>query len=529
MTAPQATEAQRLVELTRARVRVPRPENLRRAFARVLDALDVDVGDPAWSDGTDVVGKAYESLLDAHNRRRRGQFFTPFWAGEVMTGWLFDEPLDLLLDPGCGSGSLLIPAATHPHRSGARLLGLDIDSLAIQMAEVNRRIRAITDLHLRRADFLRSHLADRPDGVICNPPYSRHHTLAASEKNAIHAGFERRLGRSFSRRAGLHVLFLVRALEMSAPLARLAFIAPSDWLDVGYGRAAKDFLLEQANIEALVLLDDSIFFDGVRTRAAITLIQKRDSASAGRKTTQLIRVQAELPEPGGLLEKLKRGEGEEVAVSATSKWSRPARRLAAPSERLGAVARVRRGVATGCNEFFVLSQRRRLELGISILDIRHCIASPRYVDGTEISIEMLQALPDDVPRWILHRFDPKVEDLTDALADYLRVGKARGIHERHLPRCRTPWFAPERRGECPILFTYLNRHRPRFVRNRAQAIPLNNWLIVEPAEGVDADELWKRLNAPEILARLEENARSYGQGLWKLEPSELTEISIMLS
>jgi adenine-specific DNA-methyltransferase len=528
MTVPPPTEAHRLADLTRGRVRVPRPENLRRAFARVLDALDVDVGDPAWSDGTDVVGRAYEALLEPSVRRRRGQFFTPFWAGEVMAGWLFNEPLGLLLDPGCGSASLLIPAAAHSERHEARLLGLDIDPLAIQMAEVNRRIRAITGLELRRADFLRSRLNEEPDAVICNPPYSRHHALTSSEKAAIHGGFERRLGRSFSRNAGLHVLFLIRALEVSAPLARLAFITPADWLDVGYGQAAREFLLEYADIEALIVLDDNVFFNGVRTRAAITLIRKRPTRLAVRETARLLRVGCDLPEPAELLEALARGDGEEVAVSAVAKGARPARGAAARGERLGAFARVRRGVATGCNEFFVLSQQRRIQLGISILDIRPCIASPRYIDGIELTHEMLQALPDDVPRWILHHFDADAEERADPLGSYLRIGKAQGIHKRYLPRSRSPWFAPERRGDCPILFTYLNRHRPRFVRNRAKATPLNNWLIIEPFEGIDTEGLWRQLNAQETLARLEVNARRYGKGLWKLEPSELAEVRISM-
>jgi hypothetical protein len=54
---------------------------------------------------------------------------------------------------------------------------------------------------------------------------------------------------------------------------------------------------------------------------------------------------------------------------------------------------------------------------------------------------------------------------------------------------RNPWYAPESRGECPILFTYFNRERPRFIRNTADALPLNNFLIVEPKLRVDADQL----------------------------------------
>ena len=82
-----------------------------------------------WQDGLDIVGTAYERLFSGEERRDAGQFFTPFWAGDVMAGWLFDEKVDLCLDPEEGRGGLSIPAARHPKRRGARLVGLELDPL----------------------------------------------------------------------------------------------------------------------------------------------------------------------------------------------------------------------------------------------------------------------------------------------------------------------------------------------------------------------------------------------------------------
>ena len=40
---------------------------------------------------------------------------------------------------------------------------------------------------------------------------------------------------------------------------------------------------------------------------------------------------------------------------------------------------------------------------------------------------------------------------------------------------RRPRFAIRSRATFPILFSYLNRGNPRFVRNVADAVPLNTW------------------------------------------------------
>lgn len=92
-------------------------------------------------------------------------------------------------------------------------------------------------------------------------------------------------------------------------------------------------------------------------------------------------------------------------------------------------------------------------------------------------------------------------------------------------RAGRPWWEVEADFAAPILFTYLNRSRPRFVRNRAGAIPLNNWLVIEPRDGVDPDRLFAALCGSSETA-LRPDAREYGNGLWKLEPSELKRLAL---
>src|SRR5258707_7676243 len=71
-----------LVERVRSRAAYARdPEVVRAAFTSVLADLGVRPGDPAWTDGRDVIGAAYERLLSGRERRALGQFFTPLPIG----------------------------------------------------------------------------------------------------------------------------------------------------------------------------------------------------------------------------------------------------------------------------------------------------------------------------------------------------------------------------------------------------------------------------------------------------------------
>ncbi len=150
----------------------------RDAFRSSLAGLPGLASGPAWADGRDVVGEAYQRVVSASARRNFGQFFTPLWVGRAMAHWLLSEPTQTVLDPGCGSGSLLIASALERADDRVRLLGLDSDPLAVQMAETTQAIRAIKAMEVRAANFLLDPLAAEPDAVICNPPFTRHHDVA---------------------------------------------------------------------------------------------------------------------------------------------------------------------------------------------------------------------------------------------------------------------------------------------------------------------------------------------------------------
>src|SRR5436190_2027528 len=190
-----------LVARVRGRVTEPRDAAaIRTAFASVLADLDVRPGDPMWTDGRDVIGAAYERVLCGRDRRALGQFFTPLSIGRAMAAWLLADQPRLLLDPACGSGSLLA-AAAHERTGASTFLGMDVDPLAIAMASANATLRRMAELELDARNFLLDEVGERPDAVICNPPFTRHQQLTGDEKFAIHEGFKCRLGLDISQLA----------------------------------------------------------------------------------------------------------------------------------------------------------------------------------------------------------------------------------------------------------------------------------------------------------------------------------------
>lgn len=502
----------------------------RQALSRVLDRLDIERGDAAWADGRDVAGEAFERLVPIASRRRLGQFFTPLWAARPLAEWLLVDAPELLLDPGVGSGALMIGVAQARGDRETRLLGLEVDPVALGMAQITRRVRGIDDFELRQADFLLDHIRERPQAIICNPPYTRHQDVDADMKEAIHDGLSSRLGRTFSRLASLHVLFLLRALEVAADDARIAFLTPAHWLDMNYAREIKALLLERAHVDALVSFPvrDRVFSHAVTT-AGVTLIRK---GVAGDRRTRVVMLKSTNAAEAGLRAAIHGASpARKVVLSSDRRWSGAPTPAKEGRVILGELAHVRRGIATGFNAFFVLSEARRAELRIDTCHLMPCIASPRHFAGNTLREADLTAMDDAIPRWLLNvRSAPR----SGPLASYLRRGRTSfGVRERTLVcdrvRAGRKWFEVELDIDAPILFRYFNSSRARFVRNFAAAAPLNNWLVIQPKPGIDTDGLFAVLEELAGSPALEGGSRHYGKGLWKLEPRELRDVALPAS
>ncbi|MYH02630.1 MAG: hypothetical protein F4142_08670 [Nitrospira sp. SB0675_bin_23] len=195
------------------------------------------------------------------------------------------------------------------------------------------------------------------------------------------------------------------------------------------------------------------------------------------------------------------------------------------------------GLATGNNNYFILSaddiERRELPMEA----FRPILPSPRYVPVDEIMcdgdgnplLERRLFLLD--PPWTENEIREKYPNLWM----YLEEGKADGIADRYICRHRAMWYTQECRPPAPFVCTYLGRSdkkngKPfRFILNNSNATAANGYLMLYPRRPfertlLDSPELkrrvWEYLNQICPQAMLGEG-RVYGGGLHKLEPNEL--------
>ena len=93
-----------------------------------------------------------------------------------------------------------------------------------------------------QGDFTRQKPEAIYDVVLTNPPYVRHHHLAAEEKQRLRELAQNATGLRLSGLAGLYCYFLLIAHAWLAENGLAAWLIPSEFMDVNYGRRGETIL-----------------------------------------------------------------------------------------------------------------------------------------------------------------------------------------------------------------------------------------------------------------------------------------------
>jgi SAM-dependent methyltransferase len=470
--------------------------------------------------------RALEQLKTREERYRLGQFATPEPIARFMGQVVAESHPTTVLDPAVGGGVLLRAVDGHVRR-----LGLDIDPDAVRLASLG--LSAFAGSDIREGDFLNPLAWPFEDvgfdAIIANPPYIRHHNLSDS-----HKGLARHYSLLFKTKvsalSGSYAYFFFEAIRRLRTGGRLVFITPTEFLDARYGEAVKHALLTTCEInEILVLHQDELAFADALTTSAITIATKTDDP----------RGPVTLTEASAGPDGVRRSESVALpreALAASLPWTpllpTRARRLLPLLQdrpaRLGDYARFRRGIATGDNSFFCLSDEEVAQHGIEPEYLVPVVIGSRDLPrhGSFTLEHWIENRHAGRKAWLLRCHDPKSALVGKKVLRYVEIGEARGLPDRFNCRSRIPWYGVEPVAPPDFFVTYMSRDAARFVRNVAGARCMTSLLNVWAKPPYSADALESVLHDPINAVLLREFGRTYGGGLGKIEPGDLAGLPV---
>lgn len=457
-----------------------------------------------------LLARLYVSAIPLDRRKRSGQFFTSApvaaWALSVSPPTTKDD----VWDAGSGTG-VFAHAILHSHIAVRSYTGVESDPiLALCGAHVLDSIRAPSSYRILYANFLllqSSGLLSQglraPSFIISNPPYVRSHNLAGGSKIRLFLGTK--AGIRLAPHAGSLSYFLLQAAALTSEgtpkesellQARLLFFLPREAGGAAHVRRLREDMLRSkqwTSSEYTIPIKD-------------TAVDRRSNALA------LFYV----------FDRNGRPE-DQHAVKTKARIC------------LGDVLRVRRGISTGCNEFFVLNDEQIRCRNLPIHRFRPVLPTRVRIAQDILSKRDWELFRRTGQRcWLLTLPPSDVDEFETPIREYLREGIRLGVHDTPTARASRAWYSIPVPAEPPDVFiTYLFRGNPNFTLNEARVLHLTNILggrfVTSIADNARQEKAIDLLNHQARQWFAEGTAgREYRGGLRKIEPRELSNLPVQL-
>lgn len=482
---------------------------------------------------------AIDNNKSIESRRRLGQFATPYELSQeiISYGLTLQSEVEIsFLEPAIGTGSFYSALLSECGKHSKLLVsatGIELDD---EFYSAARDLWGNTGINLINNDFTETECLERANFLISNPPYVRHHYISQEQKNKLAAKTRDDIGLSLSGLAGLYCYFILCSHKWLAPNAICGWLIPSEFMDVNYGNILKEYLLNNVHLLRVHRYNpENCKFDDALVSSCVVWF-KNEMVSENYDIEFSYGGTHEKPEVSrkickNVLEKHRKWthfpEKESINQKSNS--------LSTPT--LGDFFTIKRGLATGDNNFFILSKEQIDSLNLDMQFLTPILPSPRHLKCDEVFSDN-----DGHPRLDTQYFllnctltEDEIKEHHPYIWNYLNTGKETTA-QKYLCKNRKVWYFQENRTATPFLCSYMgrgtNEHSApfRFILNHSKAIATNSYLMLYPkvflSEAITQSpdvlhKIWEILT--NITASdLENEGRIYGGGLKKIEPRELS-------
>lgn len=441
-----------------------------------------------------IFSELYKKCVPREYRKKRGQYFTPPEIAQAIPARMNLSLTDSVLEPGMGTGILMATLLYNLGKNACRIdyVGVEDDpllalssavSLDLMDAPRNWRVLYANFLSLDQL-FLRRIGVRKVTAIVSNPPFVRFHGIKG--KKRIINRISQRAGLRLSGLSGLHSFFLAQSVSLLEAGGRMIFVFPSGMEYANHGAE----LLKQ--MESSFEITKAAFGD----LALFSFLKRKAQPS-------------ELP------------YSDEHYL------------------KLAAIAEVHRGISTGANGFFVISDETVRMWQIPRDYLVKIVPTRISLRGQIFKLEDWDHMRRlGKPCWLLHIPEQQHEKrIAPGVTQYLDDGMQRKINLVSTCAMRDRWYSVKLMKPPDLIFTYFYRKskqnktgKPRFIYNAANAYILTNLLGVYLKNRPDLDRM------PSVAAELTKSVstwidiegmgRRYGGGLRKLEPGDLTQLPI---
>lgn len=500
-------------------------------------------------------------------QKLRGGYYTPQTIATVLCQWALADGATTILEPSCGDGNFLQAIYKYMMQAN-RPVKLSIEAIEIVPEEAAKAEKMCAKLRTLGAEvrvinydifsWLGNGNAERKwDAIIGNPPYIRYQYFENNQREIAEAIFKK-ANVPFSKRTNAWVPLIIASIMHLEPGGRLAMVVPAELLHIQHASGLRQLIEQEMETITLLNIREMVFPDALQGVVLVLGVKRRD-----RKFMPLIQIRADQPslmfqEPETkakisvvdvvdindlskldvfrieqcMQKNIDDTAGEWMQGLLTEEEASLLRHLKARKDvfRFDTVAEVDIGIVTGANSFFVVDEYTLQKYNLQSI-ATPMLAKSELIKGITYTAQDHEANARAGKSVYLLNFPEKpVFDLSEGMAQYIRLGEAQKLHERYKCRIRNPWYVVPYVWASEVSLLKRCHLFPKLVVNVLQAYSTDTAYRIRMKPDYSTrtkDITFSFLNSLTFLSA-ELEGRHYGGGVLELVPSEIERLLVPL-
>lgn len=459
------------------------------------------------------------------NKKSTGSYYTPEYLASFISKRVLshfgNRTRISILEPSVGDGAF-VSELEKERNININLTALDINKVELKKADDrwSRKTASFVE-----KDFLEFSTSKQYSAVVGNPPYVKKNILTSKQielSKEIHSN-ENLTEASVKN---IWTTFLVKANTLLAKNGVLAFVLPSELLQVKFAEEIREYLKAQFERIEIFTFNDLMF--ECKGQDTIVLFAYKKSNNKGEFFTNISSKETLVNNSFVL-------RNNELLVTSKVKWTHHfltsdeltfIDNLKKELKTVNDYSISRPGIVTAANKFFIIDKETENKYGLSKYT-KPIIQKGLYVNGSVVfNDENIKELErDNRPTRLLQLNDN--DKISKNLREYLKLGEIEEIPDRYKCRIRNKWYVIPNISESPDAFFFKRSHLyPKLLKNNSDAFVTDSAYKVDMKNGFDLNSFIYSFYNTLTLLLSELDGRYYGGGVLELIPSEFKKLTI---
>ena len=402
------------------------------------------------------------------SKKHTGSYYTPEYLASFISNRVISHfgngTRISILEPSVGDGAF-ISELEKEKNININLTALDINKVELKKAsdKWSRKTAKFVE-----SDFLEFSTNKHYSAVVGNPPYVKKNILSSKQ---IKLSKEIHTNENLTEASAKNIwsTFLIKANTLLTKNGVLAFVLPSELLQVKFAEEVREYLKNQFERIEIFTFNDLMF--ECKGQDTIVLFAYKKSENKGEFFTNITSKES-LENNSFIL------RNNELLVSSKVKWTHHF----LTTDELTFIDNLKRelktvndysdskpGIVTGANNYFIIDRETESKFNLSQYT-KPIIQKGLYVNGSVVFDEndFLELEQSNRPTRLLQLNDN--DKISKKLREYLKLGELEKIPDRYKCRIRNNWYVIPNISERPEAFFFKRSHLyPKLLKNDSGA------------------------------------------------------------